>query len=177
MAFNLKDFGVATAGAKAPSVFTYSNINDTVADMTREGYFNALAGTSLKPGDLVYATTSLGLRLLVCGFANSSAGTGYNTKFAIMAVYVGLKTAEDVAGDLAGFGGNIGAGSNSRMFTFRNDADALVDMTDNYFFQVRNELEEGDLIYCVANDGAEFIKVVTANNTAVETSNITFPVG
>ena len=174
MAFNVKKLAGMNAGSgKAPGVFTYTT-NDSVADVTTNHYWDEL-GLTLQIGDIIYAVvladTAPVLSRLVINLSSS-----IDSKAALMDVFVGDIRATDTAGYTSdNFGGNIGAGSDQRMFTYRNNTDAIVDViVSGYFNELAVVLKTDDLIYTITNDGANYIRVLDSVDGVVTTEAIVF---
>ena len=172
--FNVKKIsGLSGGSGIAPGIYAYET-DDSIADVTTNGYWDELGGT-LQIGDLIYAVLLAGsaptLQRLVVNLS-----TVVDSKTALMDAFVGDVRADDEAGyQSTNFSGNIGAGSNQRLFSYRNNANTLVEIAaPGYFNELSPVLTVGDLIYTVASNGASYLRVVDNTDGVVSTVPIGF---
>ena len=158
---------------KAPAIYSYVT-NDGVADVTANGYWDELDG-ALSVGDIISAVLledgATTHRMLVVNLS-----TRVDSKTALLEVFIGDSRAEDEAGYQSdNFSGNIGAGSVSRMFTYRNNTDTVSDvLATGYFNELAPVLLVGDTIISVNFDGAFYLKVSDVTDGVVTVEEIVF---
>lgn len=176
MAFDVRKLsGMMGGSVFSPSMYSYTT-PDGVADVTVNGYWDELGGT-LNIGDIILAVLldeDLGTTVYKTLVVNLS--TLVDSKTALLEVFVGDSRATDEAGyQSKNFSGNLGAGSESRMFTYRNNTDALAEIAvEGYFNELYPVLLVGDTVIVVANDGASFVRVSDITDDVVSTTVITF---
>ena len=178
MALDIKKIsGLAGGSGKAPGIYSYTT-PDSIADVTANGYWNEL-GLTLQIGDIIIATLLTGgatiVRTLVVNLSTSE-----DSKAALITAFVGDIRAIDEAGYQSdNFSGNIGAGSSSRLFTYRNNTDVIATIVaSGYFNELATVLVPGDLIIIVAGgglagEGASYARILDVLDGVVTTQLIT----
>ncbi len=182
MAFNPKEMaGVCAGSVYTPSVFTYRT-EDSIANITTDGYFNGLCG-GIEVNDVIYAVVLTGgtavLSIIVCVKAEYVDGVGFSTDFSVLSSFAGDVRGDDTAGFIhENLGGNIGAGSTSkvysevaRFFTYRNNTDSVGDKVAEYYFADMHGLLLNDIIFAVGADGASFLRMEESTDGTITTAH------
>lgn len=165
----------AAGSGRSPSIFTYAT-NDTQTEVQSQYYFGE-AATFLSLGDFIYVSYDTSTDLYVVSNSSLKDGGVHQVDVQAVALFTGDTGATDAAGvtservSLA----IQGADGLFDLFTYRNNTDtkALI-LAADYFIVDGTYLEQDDIIYVVANDGAFMIRVLTATPTGVTVEEIIF---
>jgi hypothetical protein len=176
MAYTSESLKAVVAGhGKAPAVFTY-NTDDTLANITTQGYFPYGV---FSPNDIIYARYSdqAGYSKIICVRSESGYGAGDLVDFSVESTFAGDVRATDDAGYQAdNFSTGLGSGQGVYMtYTYRNNTDDLATIAGaDYFADIGNMLVAGDVIEVVANDGHQMLMVTASGINTATTRVITF---
>ena len=166
--------GFAAGSGKAPGISTYVT-NDLPVDLTTDNYFKPMGG-GMEYNDIIFAITEVDSTpteaTLICTYA--LGGSAWDVKYVLMSGYVGDVRGDDAVGYQSdNFSGNIGAGSDQRLFTYRNNSNTMAEITaSGYFNDLAVVLAPGDLIIAVSNDAASYVRVLDVVDRVVTTEAI-----
>lgn len=184
MAFNDSTFGGYVGGSVfTPGIFKLTT-PDTFAEVTTAGYIDKDSVPALNVGDFVFVTTQAGTvnragNIAIVATKNIyDNGTPNEVDLSAIGTYAGDVRATDPAGfQKSNFGGNLGAGSSTRLFTYRNNTDDKATIAaPDYFLDLGLNLMVDDLILTIANDGATILRVTAVGSTVTVTVNDLVPV-
>lgn len=155
---------------KAPSIFTYAT-TDTLAEIQSDNYFKK-AASFLSKGDFIYISYDASTALYVVSNSQLIAGGINRVNVQALSLFVGDDRATDIAGQtVKGLSLCIqGAAGLFTTYSYRNNTDVQATiLAAEYFSELGDVLDVGDIIYVVANDGGMLVTVLTTGSSvAVE---------
>jgi hypothetical protein len=164
--------GFVAGSGKAPGIWKYTSA-DLYTDITTSGYFDKDIAPVMNIGDFIFITSGVGTGNSLGRIGIVASNTNLVVDVSDSSTFAGDVRATDPAGYQAdNFGGNIGAGSSIRMFTYRNNTDTVATIgTAGYFDEIADALEVGDMIFVIGNDDAIVLSITSINGGVVTTQD------
>jgi len=167
MAFITKQIKASGGGnGKAPTIFTYTT-DDTLALVGGANYFRDGAGF-LTIGDIIYVSYDVGTVVYVVSHVALFDGGLHEVNVQTQTAFVGDARGTDIAGAGATTTMSLailGANGLFNFYTYRNNSNTKAEMLASGYFWGEGHIRVGDIISCVASDGFQNLRVLTAGDS------------